>query len=430
MKFLVVDDDIVSRAKMQDVLSDYGHCVSVEDGRSALIEFKAALDKLRPFRLITLDISMPEMDGKQVLAGIRTEEERRGVPKADRIKVIMVTASSDRDSLLQCVQTGCDDYVIKPFDRDTITRKIKNLGFQATQTEPIPAESASATSRTQKKMAVAREVIRRFDCGEVYLQSPNRIFIEFNKMTRREASFPEIADLLKQDVGLSMQLIGISNSPYYRGVSESKTLEQALQRLGMETTKQYVDLIYNREVYQTGGKKYVAFMDRLWAHSLASAHAAELIAKAAGLTLKDDPFTMGLLHDVGKIVLLAIINELEQSGIFGGEMDPEETRSLIDALHGRMGGGLLERWGFAGDFLQAAVEHDDLTDQGRSTPAVLLIHAANQLAKAGEFGRDAAEAAPDFDDESIRLLGLEPAAVEQVKADLARRMTEMESLLK
>jgi two-component system, chemotaxis family, chemotaxis protein CheY len=126
VKILVVDDDAVSRIKMQAILKAYGAVECAEGGADALRVFRKALDEQRPFDLISLDYSMPGMDGAEILRHIRSIEKLRRI---DKVKVVMVTGMTDRDTVIDCRLTGCDDYVIKPFDRQTVTAKLTSLGF-------------------------------------------------------------------------------------------------------------------------------------------------------------------------------------------------------------------------------------------------------------------------------------------------------------
>ena len=135
MKILVVDDELVNRKKMEKILESFGDCVAVDSGEAALKAIETALEKGEPFDLITLDVSMPRMEGTEVLYEIRKIEGQRNIPKENRSKVIMVTAQSDKDTVITCIQTGCDSYVVKPFDRTIMAEKLKKLGMNAP--EPV-----------------------------------------------------------------------------------------------------------------------------------------------------------------------------------------------------------------------------------------------------------------------------------------------------
>jgi two-component system chemotaxis response regulator CheY len=88
MKILVVDDDPVSRKMLQKIMSSFGECEEVENGKAAIKSFEQAWANFTPsFDLITLDIRMPEMDGTEVLNRIRELEIKKEIPLEKRVKI-------------------------------------------------------------------------------------------------------------------------------------------------------------------------------------------------------------------------------------------------------------------------------------------------------------------------------------------------------
>jgi two-component system chemotaxis response regulator CheY len=130
MRILVVDDELVNRIKMAKALEPFGACVAVDSGEAALLAFETALERGEPFDLITLDISMPTMEGTEVLHEIRKIEELAKIPKANGTKVIMVTSLSDKETVIKCIQAGCDSYIVKPFDRTVMVKRLAELGMK------------------------------------------------------------------------------------------------------------------------------------------------------------------------------------------------------------------------------------------------------------------------------------------------------------
>ena len=130
MKTLVVDDELVSRKKMQKIMESLGECKAVETGSAAIAAFRKALESGMPFDLITLDIAMPEMDGTELLYTIREIEKEKKIPREKQIKILMVTSHSDKDTVITSIQAGCDDYIVKPFDREVIIKKLEKIGFR------------------------------------------------------------------------------------------------------------------------------------------------------------------------------------------------------------------------------------------------------------------------------------------------------------
>ena len=120
MKILVVDDEMVSRTKLKLIMDNFGECMAVDNGKEAVALFNEAHGQSRPFGLIMLDIEMPEMDGVAVLSEMIKAEKKLNIPRNQKVKILMVTSFTDKERVISCIQSGCDDYIAKPFDINTI----------------------------------------------------------------------------------------------------------------------------------------------------------------------------------------------------------------------------------------------------------------------------------------------------------------------
>lgn len=128
MKILVVDDEIVSRKKMMKIAKDFGTCEGVQNGKAALNVMKTALEEWKPYDLITLDVSMPDISGIEVLSAIRKMEEEKGLDEEERAKILMVSAHSDMETVKACMGK-CNGYMIKPFNKEIVVDKLKKIGL-------------------------------------------------------------------------------------------------------------------------------------------------------------------------------------------------------------------------------------------------------------------------------------------------------------
>lgn len=105
-RLLVVDDNEMNRDLLSRRLRQEGHAVvTAVNGREALERIRS-----EAFDLVLLDVMMPEMDGYQVLEQLRTEQ---WLP---RLPVIMISAVSELDSVVRCIELGATDYLPKPFN--------------------------------------------------------------------------------------------------------------------------------------------------------------------------------------------------------------------------------------------------------------------------------------------------------------------------
>src|SRR5688572_15252439 len=103
---LVVDDSAENRDIVGRRMSKLGHeVIFAETGRQALEVMRA-----RHVDVVLLDIMMPEMDGYEVLARLRGEPTLRHIP------VIVISATSEMESVVRCIELGADDFLFKPFE--------------------------------------------------------------------------------------------------------------------------------------------------------------------------------------------------------------------------------------------------------------------------------------------------------------------------
>jgi CheY-like chemotaxis protein len=116
-RILVVDDDAANRNLLQRRLERQGYRVEVAATGSE------ALDRLatEPFDLALLDLAMPGMDGFEVLARLKADRHMRFVP------VVVAAAPEELDSAVRALQSGAEDYLLKPFDPVLLRTRIGGL---------------------------------------------------------------------------------------------------------------------------------------------------------------------------------------------------------------------------------------------------------------------------------------------------------------
>jgi DNA-binding response OmpR family regulator len=112
---LLADDDPIVLALLRTILRNYGmQCQTAENGHEAL----RAIRESKP-HVAVLDVSMPELDGYEVLTAIREEN----LPTL----VVMLSARQQETDILKGFQLGADDYLIKPFNPLELVARVKRL---------------------------------------------------------------------------------------------------------------------------------------------------------------------------------------------------------------------------------------------------------------------------------------------------------------
>lgn len=114
---LIVDDEYAGRETLQSILEGEGYQLEMaENGPQAIEKAKDFLPDV-----ILLDVMMPGMTGFEVCQRIRTEPEIAEIP------IIMLTALDDRESLLNALKAGADDFISKPFDRYELRARLLGI---------------------------------------------------------------------------------------------------------------------------------------------------------------------------------------------------------------------------------------------------------------------------------------------------------------
>jgi len=116
MIVLIADDDVVTRRLLETTLKSWGYEVyAAADGAEAL---RILEDEPRP-DIAVLDWMMPERDGPEICRIIRAKSQT--VP----VYIILLTALGSRQSIVQGLQAGADDYITKPFDREELRARLE-----------------------------------------------------------------------------------------------------------------------------------------------------------------------------------------------------------------------------------------------------------------------------------------------------------------
>ncbi|WP_308389022.1 diguanylate cyclase [Acidithiobacillus sp. AMEEHan] len=197
--------------------------------------------------------------------------------------------------------------------------------------------------------------------------SPPRLALELLEMLDRpEVSVRDIAERVRRDPILAAKAVQLANSALYRGLRPVVAIEDAVMRIGLAVLARLAIGLSLTE--QRPALSRFFDLPRYWSAALIRATALQALAKAIGAWSPTELFTVGLLADIGALILACAVHEpygriLESSSDLVERLEKEQAEFGFD--HRQLSAALLTRWGLPG-FMAEAVSSDD-ADAGSHT---------------------------------------------------------------
>jgi len=206
-----------------------------------------------------------------------------------------------------------------------------------------------------------------------------------------------LVQIISNDPVLAARLLKISNA---RGEAVTG-IHSAVSKLGFEQVKDISMEASMSGVFELKDSKID--LQKFWDHCSAAGIVARIIAQEYEPALAADAFTAGLLHDIGKIVLLQYMgNEFEQATILSKDRPCElyvAEKELLGVDHGQIGAWLAENWRLPRSVSEAMQYHHDLSRAEINRPLVAFVSFADILCRILSAGDGGNYAPPEFNAE-------------------------------
>ena len=232
-----------------------------------------------------------------------------------------------------------------------------------------------------------------------------------------EVDLGELAAAISGDPVLATRIIGAANSSYFRGETQVSNIRAALTRMGISEARTIVIVVALRAmVLRSPGIGAAA--TTLWRHSLLTAAAAQEISSELP-PWETSGFLAGLVHDLGRLVILAFASELPAWQEDGSLPSPELIEAISAATHAPLGALVLASWGFPTDFVEAILNHHDSARQtGPAGDLARVVQLGHRIAGQIEAGwpEDPAQLDEELS-ESAGKLGLTPERLADIAVE-------------
>jgi HD-like signal output (HDOD) protein len=178
------------------------------------------------------------------------------------------------------------------------------------------------------------------------------------EIAKDESDLQLIEKLIVSDQALTAKVLSISNSSFYKGLQQVSTVRNAIVRVGINEVSNIVMLITHESNFRSKDPFVQGIMRKLWRHSVACAMGSNWLAKQCGLhSLAHEAFFAGLLHDVGMLFILTVIDDLKHSNEI--EIQPSDALLVeaMNTLHTHHGHSLMSHWNLPEKYSQIARDH-------------------------------------------------------------------------
>ena len=238
-------------------------------------------------------------------------------------------------------------------------------------------------------------------------------------------SLRDAAAIIETDPVLAVKLLKLANSAAFGGRDATKTITAAVTRIGLQGLRTFLIESSARKLFSSPDRRIADASAALWTHSVAVAVVARDLMTICGGAEPDLAYLGGLLHDVGKPVVAAILLDAERS-VSESKRPPSWISStdwvaVVQDCHRRVGVALTEKWEMP-PTVRAAVRDCEEFDNSDRLCAANVVRFANALVKqkglyVGKIDKEDVDALVMI---GRSLLNLEDGAVGRATAGLAR----------
>ncbi|MBZ0273399.1 HDOD domain-containing protein [bacterium] len=278
---------------------------------------------------------------------------------------------------------------------------------------------SAALSREGIRQQLRMEISRRVREGEFDVPMLPHVAAQVLQLASQpDASAAKITHIIEQDQFISGRLIYMANSPVFRGLHEVTNVKRAVIMMGLKTTTDLIlSISLQSKIFRS--KDFMPLMQRLWRHSLGCAFTAQEVARVSRRD-SDSAFLCGLLHDIGKPLMIDTITRLlakDRDRYFLVVGDESLVSDLLDEFHAQVGGLIARRWKFPDSLVHAIAHHHEPIREGKVDECALLTGVADLIAHRMGFGDNPREGLL-AENAWVKEMGITPEKVQELESRL------------
>jgi HD-like signal output (HDOD) protein len=238
---------------------------------------------------------------------------------------------------------------------------------------------------------------------------PKIIYKAREVMADEKSGFKDIAEVIETDQAIAAKVLQVANSAYYGLSGMVSSIHQASVVLGHKTLEQLITMVSATSLLGSHLKGYRMGSGALWQHSLAVALCSRLIAQNRAPSLENDAFSVGLIHDAGKLALDRYILERKSQVdqvLAGGVTFLEVEKQVLGFDHTELASDLCTKWKLPENHVSAMRYHHE-PGASNGNQLAYIIHTANHITMQSGIGGSADAALYELDPSTLEFLSLD-----------------------
>ncbi|WP_372678010.1 HDOD domain-containing protein [Desulfosarcina sp.] len=243
--------------------------------------------------------------------------------------------------------------------------------------EAPAAEATSFLEAFKSYLTSKKAVLPAFDATGLKIQQ---------EASKTDPDTDAIEKMITCDPSLTSHVLRIANSAFYKGIKQVSTVRAAIVRLGSREVANIAILVTQKRTFQSKDPYINKMMQNLWRHSVGCAVSAQWVANRSGLPAKSqEAFTAGLLHDIGKLLILTTTDEIKRAGAIKQHPSGDLLEEVMDNYHTVYGYALLRTWNLPDHYCSIARDHHK-ADLKKNDDLMMMVRLANKTTNSMGIG--------------------------------------------
>jgi len=237
-----------------------------------------------------------------------------------------------------------------------------------------------------------------------------------NMIDQESTTLKEIEQVIKLDQAITIRILKIINSPFY-GFSDVTTISKAIMLLGFKELKNIVVSASIMNVLDERRPIAGLKVSDFWLHSMAVAFISRFLAKNLDLSCEQESFTIGLLHDIGKVVYLKEDPQLMEDLMTlanARQISFSQAEEIVGLSHSQVGWFLGEKWNLPEQLCGAIRQHHRPDPESVYLIETAMVHLADHIAVKLQIGNSGNACADPPDPVALSSLNLNDQLVPRI----------------